>query len=605
LRRAYSRLIPLAAVLLCLLPCAPAQAATAPVYDERGRLVETPFIPEPPAPRLDEAKAIEIALANPKVADWVARYPADGLTESAELDEESGRWTVKVWSDLPDAGQIVQARVDDATGVVTEAWTGPQVAWQMARGYEGLFGRKLNEPWIWWPLCAVFFLGLANLRRPLSLRTVDLLVLLSFSASWWFFNRGEIFTSVPLAYPPLLYLLLRMTWIGARGRARAPERPLWPVWLLVAVAVFLFGFRVGLNVINASTIDVGYAGVIGAQRIVAQGEMPYGHMPVREGRECGAPNADGRVDDYVQTNGRCEHVNERGDTYGPITYLVYIPGYLLEGWDGDWSGAPGTMPASNFTTLLFDGLAVIGLALVGRRFGGARLAATLAFAWVAFPFTQYVSMTNSNDGIPPAFLIFGFWLLTSAPARGLFVGLAAWAKYAALLLVPLWASYPTGLRRPRGVALFAGGFAAATALAFWVLLLEPDPPHAARVFWERTFGWQLGRDSPFSIWDWGEYPGYPDLSAWQTALKAILVVAAVVAGFLPRRKSPLQLAALTAALLIGFELVLTHWFYLYVPWFFPFAAFAVLGPAALPAPATVEERRGRETPELVGADAGV
>ena len=44
--------------------------------------------------------------------------------------------------------------------------------------------------------------------------------------------------------------------------------------------------------------------------------------------------------------------------------------------------------------------------------------------------------------------------------------------------------------------------------------------------------------------------------------------------FVPRRKSPLQLAALTAALLVGFELVLTHWFYLYLPWFFPFVAFA-------------------------------
>ena len=32
------------------------------------------------------------------------------------------------------------------------------------------------------------------------------------------------------------------------------------------------------------------------------------------------------------------------------------------------------------------------------------------------------------------------------------------------------------------------------------------------------------------------------------------------------------LAAFTAALLIGFELVLTHWFYLYLPWFFPFVA---------------------------------
>jgi hypothetical protein len=38
------------------------------------------------------------------------------------------------------------------------------------------------------------------------------------------------------------------------------------------------------------------------------------------------------------------------------------------------------------------------------------------------------------------------------------------------------------------------------------------------------------------------------------------------------------MAALTGAVLIGFELVLTHWFYLYLPWFFPFVALAVGAP---------------------------
>jgi hypothetical protein len=140
-------------------------------------------------------------------------------------------------------------------------------------------------------------------------------------------------------------------------------------------------------------------------------------------------------------------------------------------------------------------------------------------------------------------------------------------------------------------------------MALWVLLLEPDPLHAARVLWDRTFGWQLGRDSPFSIWGWAEYPGYPGLGTEQTALKILLLVGALAVGFLPRRKSPLQLAALTAALLIGFEIVLTHWFYLYIPWFFPFVAVAVLAPSARWAEGTVEERRDREIRELVGAGA--
>ena len=57
-----------------------------------------------------------------------------------------------------------------------------------------------------------------------------------------------------------------------------------------------------------------------------------------------------------------------------------------------------------------------------------------------------------------------------------------------------------------------------------------------------------------------------------------MLALAGVAAMVPRRKGPLELAALTAALLIGFELVLTHWFYLYIPWFLPFVALALFLP---------------------------
>jgi hypothetical protein len=59
-------------------------------------------------------------------------------------------------------------------------------------------------------------------------------------------------------------------------------------------------------------------------------------------------------------------------------------------------------------------------------------------------------------------------------------------------------------------------------------------------------------------------------------LEVLLVAGAVALGWWPRRRTPLQLAAFTGVLLVGFELVLTHWFYLYLPWFFPFAAIALL-----------------------------
>ena len=103
----------------------------------------------------------------------------------------------------------------------------------------------------------------------------------------------------------------------------------------------------------------------------------------------------------------------------------------------------------------------------------------------------------------PALLIWGLVFVTSPPARGLFAGLAAWTKFAGLLLLPLWASYPRAWKWPRQQLLFLGGFLLATALAFWVLLLEPDPVHAARVFWDRPSAGS-SRPSPFSIWDWDE-----------------------------------------------------------------------------------------------------
>jgi hypothetical protein len=473
-----------------------------------------------------------------------------------------------------DAGEIASGKVDDRTSAVTEAWTGPQVAWKMARGYEGAFGgKKINSVPVWLAFCIVFLLGLADFRRPFSIRNLDLLVLLSFSVSLWYFNHGDVFTSVPLAYPPLVYLLVRCVWIGWKGTT-SRFRPIWPAWILLAAAVFLAGFRIGLNIEDSNVIDVGYAGVIGAQRI-ASGVMPYDNFPKEDDlKACGPADSEGEIRDRIQANGRCESANPLGDTYGPVSYAAYVPGYWIRGWSGKWD----KLPAVHLTSIIFDVLCMLGLGLAGLRFGGQWLGAALAFAWAAFPFTQYVSMSNTNDSIVPAFLILGFWLATSPWLRGAFAALSAWTKFATLVVAPLWLTYPGPVRRPRPALAFAAGFALATVVSFSILFLDAHPIQAAETFYDRTVKTQITRDSPFSLWDWAQYhaKGIPDLHVLQSILEGLLIAGAVAAAFFPARKSPLQLAALTGALLIGFELVLTHWFYLYIPWFFPFVAFAVL-----------------------------
>jgi 4-amino-4-deoxy-L-arabinose transferase-like glycosyltransferase len=267
-----------------------------------------------------------------------------------------------------------------------------------------------------------------------------------------------------------------------------------------------------------------------------------------------------------------------------VSYAAYLPGYWAMGWTGKWDD----LPAAHFTSILWDVLALAASYLVGRRLGGIRLGVTLAFAWAAFPFTQYVSNSNTNDAIMPALLLLGFWLAARDGARGALLGLAGWTKFAAFIVAPLWLTYPEW-RRPRLLRAIAG-LAVATVASLSVLFFEPDVLHQFRVFWDRTVWIQVTRHSPFGLWDWGQYhaKGIPDLHVVQKVLQVLLVVGALAAAFLPRRKSPFQLAALTAALLIGFEVVLTHWFYLYIPWFFPFAAFVALAPRERPAPAEPE-----------------
>ena len=521
---------------------------------------------------MTEDRATATALEHPKIAAWLERYPPDPTT-SATFRPVPRTWLVKVWSG--EAGQIAQAVVNDTTGTATEAWTGPQVAWKMARGGDGSFGGKtLLNPFVWAGLCLVFFVGLVDPRRPFTLRNLDLLVLLAFTVSLVFFGRGEIFASVPLVYPVLGYLLMRGLVVGTRRRESA-LRPVWPTWAFAAAAVFLLGFRVGLNVeAPRGVIDVGLAGVVGADRIL-EGEAPYGNMPQRSGLEpCGPADAEGQIRERIQTNGRCEAAIERGDTYGPIAYLAYVPATLVWDWSGKWDSLPG----AHATSILFDVLTILALVLVGLRFGGLRLAAVLAFAWTAYPFTAYALNANTNDTIMPAILVFGFWLASSAWARGSAVALAGWTKFGALLVAPLWASYPS--LSARRVLRFGLAFAAATLVSFTVLLLEPSLRGAARDFWERTVAYQSARDSPFSLWGWGQYraEGIPDLGFAQPLVAGLAVALAVAVAFVPRDKGPVELAALTAAVLVAFQLSLTHWFYLYLPWILPFVLLWLLLP---------------------------
>jgi hypothetical protein len=465
-----------------------------------------------------------------------------GPLQPSAFTKGFGRWQVSFFR----AGkELVQVQVDDSTGAVLEQWTGPQIAWSMARGYEGAFGRKLNSPFIWIPLCLLFLLPFLDPRRPLRLLHLDLLVLLGFGVSHVFFNRGEIDVSTPLVYPVLLYLLVRVLLAGFRPRP-SPGRlvPYFPVALLLIGVVFLMAFRIGLNVTDSNVIDVGYAGEIGADRIV-DGDPLYG-------------------------SGFSADV-ERGDTYGPLTYLLYVPFEQALPWSGSWDD----LPAARGAAITFDLLVLLGLFLLGRRLRpgreGLMLGAALAWAWAAYPYTAFTLETNSNDTLVALGCVLALLALTvrrdalGGVARGAAIAAGAAAKFAPLALAPL---FVRGVDRRRGGVAFA--LALVVVLALLVLPFVPDG--GLRELYDRTIGYQASRPSPFSVW------GQFDSLDWlQTVVKAAAAGLALLVGVVPRRRDARQVAALGAAVLIALQLAMTHWFYLYIVWFTPFALVALLG----------------------------
>ena len=191
-----------------------------------------------------------------------------------------GRWQVAVYvpASTPDgrSEEIARVIVDDRTGRVLHVWTGHQVGWRMARGLPGEFGRRVNSPWVWIALCLAFVAPFA--RRPLRMLHLDLAVLLAFGVSYAFFGAAEALAiSVPSAYPLLLYLLGRMLWIAFKRPETPPLRPLLPDGALLFGVAAGLAFRIALNVINGNVIDVGYAGVVGAD--ILDGARLYGGFP--------------------------------------------------------------------------------------------------------------------------------------------------------------------------------------------------------------------------------------------------------------------------------------------------------------------------------------
>ena len=495
-------------------------------------LVTDPNTP-PAGYRLTASKVLAIASADPRVKAELRRHPK---AIPYQYTKGAPTWQVSWFSNTKPQRELLQVYVDDNTGAVTQAWTGFQVAWTMARGYPGAFGRRVNSWYIWVPLCVLLVAPFVPWRRRPSLWHLDLLVLISFSVSLAFFNHAKIGLSVPLVYPPLIYLGLRLFFLAnGRGIPRRPLSTLTPTSWLAIGTVFLMAFRIGLNILNSNVIDVGYSGVIGADKLIHNVAL-YGHWPKD---------------------------NMYGDTYGPVSYMLYVPFRLIFGWRGTWD----SLPAAHGAAIFFDLLSVGGLYLLGRRLRDNRMGVILAYCWAAYPFTLYALNSNTNDALVGAVLVFALLAIRTAPARGLMAGLSGMTKFSPFLLAPLLLRGTEERLRRRHVIGFGIAFLVTCVVTMLPVLLKND----LSAFWHDSIVYQSDRTTPFSIWGlWG------GLGWLQSLCQGAVIALALGAAFLPSRRTVVDVAALGAGILIALQLTLNYWLYPYIVWFLPMALVALV-----------------------------
>jgi hypothetical protein len=525
----------------------------------------------PPGHTLSFRQAVQAAQTAPKLAALAGQFPQ---LRPIAFTKGSTQWEV-VFGATDRGPEVGVAVVDDASARVLSAYTGIQIRFQLARaaGYGGI----LVSWWFWLPLCALFALPLADWRRWRAWRNLDLAVLLSFSVPLAFFNHADVRASVLLVYPPLLYLLARMLSL-ARRRPRDGDETLQlavPVRWLAYGCVALAAGHVALSIADSSISDVGAASVLGAHKLLL-GKPLYGHWPTSS-----------------------FYVN--GDTYGPAVYALYAP----------FEAALGlTNTTVRVAALAADLLTAVCLFFLGRRVRGTGLGVILAYGWLAFPFTAYALESNTNDLLVGLLVSACLLFAASPPARGALTALAGLTKFAPLALAPLMALADRP-RRWRSVLVFSAVFVATIVVAF-----VPVVAHSSlHEFYDRTLGFQLDRQSPFSVWK--VFGIQPDgsvtegtvLTLLQKAVQFGAIALALALAVLPRREDRVGLAAASAAILVATQLGVTHWFYFYLPWLLGAVLLAVFGslsePEADPAPAaqTRPRRSSKPPPRRVPARA--
>lgn len=505
----------------------PATASAAPPLPQPLARVPASLDATPPGFALNGREAIRLARSQAKIRGALARRR---LEPHAYL-VGSVYWLVTFYDGRREQAEV---EINGPRGSVVYALVGRELRWPpLARGNRTPYARKVHLLMV---IAGLLFIApFIDPRRGLRMLHLDLLAILALGVSFAFVEAGNVYASTPLRYPPFIYLAWRLWTLAVRRSERDP-RPLRlpPARVMAPALVAVLVLRYWLDLTYARVGDVGYDSLFGAQSLL-------------QGYPLFVPSA---------------HLG----SYGPAMYVAYAPFEALFKFDLSHAHLSG----ARWAAITWDLGTVLVLGALGRRLRGRELGLALAFAFAACPWSCFVLSQNSNDGLVGLLVALALLVASSPPGRALALAFSGAAKFAPLILGPLFLR--TGDERGRrGPALYALTFVGAFAL----LIVAYLPSGGVRALWNTTLGYEIHRDTPFSIW--GLHPSLAPAHWLFVAVAVVLVLASFV---LPRERSVPRLAAASAALLVVAQLTSVYWYFFYISWFLPAALVAFIATPA-------------------------
>ena len=527
--------------------------------DATGRILEQTILDDGKSAGTP-GEALDVARQYPPLAEYLDGHRAALLDPRYQFG--CGTWLVRVLND------------DKAVGAVT-VWRGrvtvSQGPWDRNQGqgasdpldhlrdtWNDIRPSLSMRDWLY-VYVAVFVILILDPRRLISWRTADALALAALLPAglairaWWSFGYAALWIIS-------FYLFVRALLRGLRPKEEGDLPSLAPATnrgrrnaLVVLLAVVLIHQAAVFRAADWRTCD--YAGLIGGEHLIQRGALPFG----------GSWSAHGM------------------DTYGPVQYLLYglaaqaFPTRVaFEAFDPETKQPiPAVAGASAVIWVVLlataGALVVLGRRRTGRWETGLLLA--VAFALLAPGLGRLVGGAHR---IPGGLICLALAAYPNPYLSGACLGLAVGTLWFPVFLVPLWLGAFRGRREfGRFAATLAAVLVGVVVLAFLGAQSIPgrlgELYEAAVVRQGGMFrGILLGGGA--SWWPWEGEPPTRGMMAAAYVLFSLLLF------FVPRRKGPAALAALTAALIVGTQLWKASHRGEYVAWYLPVLLFTLFTP---------------------------